>query len=422
MKKSLRMLSLVLLVCLCFTTLGQVAAVAESDSTTTVTIWAFCDTHANWYQWVTDEYTKLHPEVVFDIQVFDNTSMQDKLAVVIAADGEGSPDLVDVEQGMFPRYMSEEKMCFVPLTERIESEGIDQLIVMSRENLYTYNGEIYGIEHALCPVTMAYRMDIFEANGLSYPTTWEEYKADAALLHEQGIYIAAIPSSALLDHLPYLRASHNDYVDENGNLNLSEQFKELMTDARDMINDGYFYTYETDEERWGAIRENNVASYVAADWGAGWLRDNVPEQEGLWEFSYLPKMTEDASRVSVWGGTGLCMMKYSTVDQDLLWDFMKFSQIDEDNCIKKYEMISLYPVLYSAMDACNTPVEYFDGQNLGELWQSLADETPVQTQASWRTAFSDAFSVNIYDFLEGNITIDEFCDLITEAVNNSIAQ
>lgn len=424
-RKFMRALSLAMLVFMLLASSGQVAGYAQSAGTK-ITIWTFCEPHENWYKWVTAEYTKLHPEVTFDIQVFDNTALQDKLAVVIAADGEGSPDFVDVEQGQFPRYMSEEKMCFVPLTERIKSEGIDKQIVMSRENLYTYNGEIYGIEHALCPVTIAYRKDIFTANGLTYPATWEEYKADAAKLQEKGIYMGAIPGSVdpvgMLDQFPFLKASHNDYVDASGNLNLSEQFKQLMCDIRDMISSGCFYVYETEAERWNMVRENKVASYLAADWGAGWLRDNVPEQAGMWEFTYLPKMTEDASRISVWGGTGLCMMKYSKVDQDLMWDFMKFSQVNKDNCIKKYDLISLYPVVYASMDACNKPVEYFCGQNLGALWQELSPETPVQTQAKWRVAFNDAFAANIYDFKEGNITIDEFCDLITEAVENYNAE
>lgn len=78
----------------------------------------------------------------------------------------------------------------------------------------------------------------------------------------------------------------------------------------------------------------------------------------------------------------------------------------------------MYPPVYEAMEECNTPVEYYGDQNLGELWQSLAEEIPAQRQADWKTTFMETFSMNAYDYMEGNIDTDEFCALITEAVDD----
>lgn len=398
--------------------LGSTAAVQASE-TEEVVIWCFVETHAQYFEWVTEEYTKEHPEVTFRIEVMDNDSLIQRLTVVNAAGGEGSPDLIDVEQGTFPRFMSEESMIFEPLTEYIERDGLTENLVESRLSLYTYNGDYYGLEHALCPVTMAYRADLFEEYGLEVPTTWEEYKEAAAVFAENGIYITAdnISTAGMAEFTDILsKAAGADFVGADGQLNITDVFKDLVMDNIEMQANGQIYGFETDDERWSMTAQDKVATFFLADWAAGWLRDNVPEQSGKWQLAALPKVTEDSAAVGVADGTGLCMSMYTKQDKEMLWDFMKFAQADDENAVVKYEMVNLYPPVYGAMEACNTPVEYYDNQNLGELWQSLADEIPVQNQADWRSTFTDTFKANAYDLAEGNITIDEMADILTEAV------
>ncbi len=386
-----------------------------------IVIWTFVQTHADYFEWVTSEYEKLHPEVTFTIEVMENVALQDRMIVVNSSGGEESPDLVDIEQNAFSRYMTEETMMFQPLNELMERDGILDKIVEARLQLYSWNDNYYGLEHALCPVTMAYRQDLFEEYGIEVPTTWEEYKAAAAAFAEHDIYMGGVRDMSI--EMPnelraLLIASGEDYIGEDGTVNITDDFKSVTEDYRDLQNDGMFYTYETDEEMWAMMAENKIATYFAADWAAGWLRDNVPEQSGKWKMAPYPKYKEDSSAVGVSGGTGLCMSKYSNADQETLWDFMKFAMVDKDNCVKRYELVSLYPPVYEAMEECNTPIEYYGGQNLGELWQSLAEEIPAQRQADWKTTFMETFSMNAFDYMEGNIDTDEFCVLITEAVDD----
>ena len=386
-----------------------------------IVIWAFTEPHAEYFRWVTEEYKKEHQDVSFTIEVMDINALSDRLAVINASGGEGAPVLVDQEQGYFSRFMSEVQMCYYPLDEFIEKDKVTEKMVKNRLDLYAYDGHYYGLEHALCPVTMAYRADLFEEYNIKVPTTWEEYKAAAEEFAKHDIYISATKDMSMggeLDEIVLLlRAAGLDYVDENGKLNITDEFKNIVMDYVQMQQNGMMYAWETQDEAWPVVAEDKVATYFTADWAAGWLRDNVPEQSGKWQMAPLPKLTDTASVVSVRGGTGLCMTKYTDKDKEELWDFMKFAQLDKDNCVKKYEMIALYPPVYDAMPECNSPVEYYDNQNLGELYESLADEIPVQYQADWRNAFTESFNSNAYDLVEGNISIDELTDILTEAVN-----
>lgn len=384
-----------------------------------IVIWVRSETHATYFEWVTAEYTGLHPEVTFKIEVMD--TMDERLTIINQAGGEEGPDLMDIEQGAFSNYMSEDTMFFYPLNDYIEADGILDKMVESRLDLYKYDGNYYGLEHALCPVTMAYRVDLFEEYNLEVPTTWDEFKACAEVFAENGIYMEASKDVALGGDLAQMNmltiAAGEDYVGSDGELNITDEWKTVVSDYIEMQQNGQMFAFEIEEEMWNMMADDKIATYFAADWAAGWLRDNVPEQSGLWKMAPMPKLTETSAGVSVCGGTGLCMSRYTDKDKDLLWDFMKFAMVDADNCAVKYEMISLYSPVYDAMEACNVPVEYYGDQNLGELWQSLADEIPAQNQAPWRSSFVEAFNANAYDLVEGNITMDEFVIYLTEAVD-----
>ena len=202
------------------------AAEANVDS---IVIWAFAEPHARYFEWVSEEYKKDHPDMEFTIELMDNVALADRLSVINASGGEGSPDLIDMEQGTFPRFMTEEQMCLEPLDEYIERDNVAEQMVETRLSLYSYNGHYYGLEHALCPVTMAYRVDLFEEYDIPVPTTWDEYKAAAEEFAKHGIYIASERDIAQIgdqvDNLSILlRAANADFVDAVGKLNFTVLF------------------------------------------------------------------------------------------------------------------------------------------------------------------------------------------------------
>lgn len=392
-----------------------------------ITLWLFAETHSNYFEWVTEQYTSENPDVQFDIQVMDTTAMNDRLSVIITAGGEGTPDLIDMEQGQFPLYMNEEKMFFEPLNDRMEADGILDKVVEARLSLYSYNGNYYGIEHALCPVTMAYRPDLFEQAGVEVPTTYEEYMAAAEKLAEQGICIGSIgdlATSAMGDAETYLLSAGEYIVNEDGTPHIvdNDVLKTFIDNQLYMEQNGMLLPIETDEDRWNAMAADQVATYITPDWAAGWLRDNIPEQSGMWEMTYLPKLTDSSSRTSCNGGTGFCMSSYTKKDKDLLWDFMKYAMIDAENCAEKYKIINLYPPVYDAMPLCNGPVEYFNNQDLGAMYTELAPEMPRQNQAPWRSKFSESMKNYSYDWYEGNMTTDELLQAVQDDVDAYIAE
>ena len=188
--------------------------------------------------------------------------------------------MVDQEQGFFSRFMSEKQMCYYPLDEFMERDDVTDKMVKNRLDLYAYDGHYYGLEHALC---LAYRKDLFEEYNIEIPTTWEEYKAAAEEFAKHDIYISATKDMSMggeLDEIVLLlRAAGLDYVDENGKLNITDEFKNIVMDYVQMQQNGMMYAWETQDEAWPVVAEDKVATYFTADWAAGWLRDKCSGTE-----------------------------------------------------------------------------------------------------------------------------------------------
>ena len=88
----------------------------------------------------------------------------------------------------------------------------------------SYNGALYSIPYFIHTPVVFYRTDLFEAAGLSVPTTWEEYEACAKALTDEatGVYgtiVEAKQAGEPVTHLvDWLYQAGADIVDINNNV------------------------------------------------------------------------------------------------------------------------------------------------------------------------------------------------------------
>ena len=92
--KKIRILAVLMMVCLLFG--GSVVSADSSDEPVDIVLWAFADTHARYFEYISEQYNAEHPNVNVTVEVMDGTSLRDRLKVCIAAGGEGAPDLADI--------------------------------------------------------------------------------------------------------------------------------------------------------------------------------------------------------------------------------------------------------------------------------------------------------------------------------------
>lgn len=355
-------------------------------------LWTFVDTHARWFRSMAEDYEKVNPGFKLKVTEIAYDEMHDKLLISLQT-GIGAPDMADVEQGRFGGFILG-KIGFVDLTEKLKAGGYLEQLVASREALYSWKGKIYGVEHALCPVVLYYRTDVFEDAGITVPLeTWDDFITAGQKLSKGKVKMIALGP----DLWPILlRQRGLDLFDENADLTAdSPKAIETLAWLFDLRNKhgiaedppgGTVYN----PAWYGALKEGAYLTHMGADWYAGFLEDNVAELSGKWGAMPLPYWKDDPykTRTSCLGGTGNTITKFSK-NQDEAWEFMKFSMLSVEGNVRRYLLTKLWPPLKPSWEdeRLYKPSPYFGDQVLGQLFAEVGPEVPAQHQSPYLPMF-----------------------------------
>jgi len=164
-------LVLVLLVVLAMVVVGTVAQAQQK--TVTLTARTHDQLYLDYFKSREPEWEAAHPDIKFtyDFQV-DPQVAQNVLNELAA--GQQIPDLVGIERGSFGGFMKDGAIAkyFVDLTPLIGDAAKDYS--PGRWSIYSYKGEIYGVESSLTPSVLYYQPDLFTKAGVEVPKTWED--------------------------------------------------------------------------------------------------------------------------------------------------------------------------------------------------------------------------------------------------------
>jgi ABC-type glycerol-3-phosphate transport system substrate-binding protein len=127
----------------------------------------------------------------------------------------------------------------------------------------------------------------------------------------------------------------------------------------------------------------------------------------------LPAWTPGGRRTSVWGGSGLIMMK-RTKNPELAWELAKFLYFRQDELGKRFTATNILPMLKDSwhLPEIEAPNAYYSGDPIGKQYAALAPDTPPvyssPVDAVARTRFDDAYNQSaLYYEAHGETGLDD---------------
>jgi ABC-type glycerol-3-phosphate transport system substrate-binding protein len=396
------------------------AAPAASSGPVKLELWTFVNTHARWFKAMADDYKKnVNPDFDLTVTEIAYNDLHDKLQIALQSGGAGAPDLADIEQGRFGGFLRSDDPGLVDLTDRLKP--FNDKLVAARQALYTYQGKTYGIEHALTPVVLYYRGDVWEAAGADPASfkTWDDYLAGAKLVSKGEVKATAFPGHDML-----LRQRGADYFDKDGQVTLDSQLSiETMNWILD-LRDKHKVAAQAPEGDawWAAVKAGQFVSQVGADWYAGFFKDNAPDLKGKWKAAALPAFAAGGLRTSCNGGTGNCIVKTSKNVEEA-WKFQQYSMLSADANVRRYELTNLFPPLISAMSDArlHKPDEYFSNQDLGKLFADLAPSVPAQYQSPFRSEMNSKLTALWQDIYDGKAKPADAFKQVSDEIRTAMA-
>jgi arabinosaccharide transport system substrate-binding protein len=400
----------------------------KDDGRTTITLWTFADTHKQFYDEMKIKYEEEHPDVKIKIELLEHAAMNDKYTVVAQSGGKDAPDLIDIEQGAFPRYIKGD-IPFEPLNSYLDPVGLTTAIPQGRMDLYTVDSNIYGIEIAACVAALYYRKDLYDAAGIDVTTlkTWDEFMAASKPLIGKDKYIMSGSEKDFGTFESMLRQEGGDIVTASGEIGFNTDKGKLVMNRIQAWKDQGLMSKTSPEgpQFWEGYTKGNYVAAIGPDWWAGQLVQNAPDLAGKWAAVPMPLGGPDSVQTTVLGGTGLSVSKFSK-NKEIAFEFLRYTHLDTENVVRSFQIINLFPALTSAAESEalhqeSAMTKYFGDQDLAALYADLSKQAPSQNQAWWRSLVGKAWDKYEPDFQKGKITPDDFLANVETELKSLIA-
>ena len=175
---------------------------ADAGEVTEIRVWLNgADTPDEAREYLVTTFEEENPGATLVIEEQQWTGIVDKLTTSLS--GSDSPDVVEVGNTQSPAFSS--AGAFLDLTDQFEALGGDDLLPGFVE-AGSYDGQFFAAPYYSGARVVFYRADLYEAAGLSVPTTLDEYIANGKALTAANPELSGIyfPGQDWYNALPYI--------------------------------------------------------------------------------------------------------------------------------------------------------------------------------------------------------------------------
>lgn len=161
---------------------AAMAAAVPAAAQTELNFWSWRQEDVQAYNEIIAEFEKSHPDIKVTYTAHEATAYNTILTTALA--GGAGPDIIHTRA-----YGSLENISgagyLEPLDGKVDMSNIPADLV--RGTTLRADGKVYAVPFATQTVLVYYNKDIFDAQGLTPPSTWDEFKQTADALKAAGI-------------------------------------------------------------------------------------------------------------------------------------------------------------------------------------------------------------------------------------------
>ncbi len=369
-----------------------------------------------------------YPWITVQREDLDWDTFLDKFNVAVSA-GEG-PDLATLDMTWIPTLASNEVLQGLTALSggTVNDQPITDVYAPGPIEAMTYNADYVTMMYDFDAYALYYRADLFEQKGIAVPTTWDELRAAAKKLAEDG------NGDGKLDQYLYaLRPNtfhFSQFLFQNGGSLLSDDLGKAAFNSpegvaalqfqMDLASDGSgLYWSDADGDLPPAISDGRVAMFADGPYYMGLLKSGVPDQAGKWKVAVHPYAKQPGSYL---GGTGLSI-PVSSKHQQAAWLLTQFMLRPEQQT-RVFTVTGAAPATLAALESpeLTQPDDYFGGQKPFEVFlDAMSSATHFPYVAQWST-IDTIIGENLDAALVGTSTAQAALDAAAQSVDAELAK
>jgi arabinosaccharide transport system substrate-binding protein len=408
------------------------------NDVTTLNVWTFIELHQNFYVAMAEKWNEAHPDkkvkLVLSNMPYDD--MHNKLSLALES-GEGAPDIVDIELGKFPAFMTG-KIGLMELNDAIEPYRKN--IVKSRLDIYTKDGKEYGFPTHVGTTVAFYNEKLLSDAGIKYEDikTWDQFKEAGVKYHETtGKYFACVETSAQWMVNLMLAQKGGDYVDENGKLNLaSKEMVEVLEYIKGMQETGAFATVPggqpDNEEAYPFYNSGDYAVQIMPFWQTSRYVNYMKDLKKQVAIATVPVWNENDKEAATigGGGTGTAIVK-SGEHAQLAAEVMAYIKLSEDANKEVWNVLGFDPVntaVWTDTSLTQNPdnqfVQYFTNYPFDTLLkiEDSIGSLRAYTDEKYPSINNEFCNVTLNSIFEDGVEVTEALQSSQETLNNEFKE
>lgn len=406
----------------------------EGDNVTTLNVWTFIELHQKFYTDMAEKWNEEHPDKKVKL-VLSNMSyddMHNKLSLALES-GEGAPDIVDIELGKFPAFMTGE-IGLRDLTDVIAP--YKDSIVQSRLDIYSKDGKSYGLPTHVGATVAFYNTELLEAAGINYEEikTWDDFKAAGVKYYEAtGKSFATVETTAQWMLNLMLAQKGGDYLAEDGSLDINnEKMVEVLEYIKDMQKTGAFSVVPggqpDNEEAYPCYNTGEYAVQIMPFWQTSRFVNYMTDLSGKIAIAPTPVWnTSDNEVMSIGGGgTGTAIVA-SGKNADLAAEVMAYIKLSKEANKEVWNVLGFDPVnteVWSDTTLTQNPdnqfVKYFENypfDTLNEIKDKIGSLGSL-TDEKWPSINNEFCTVTLNNIFENDMDVKESLDNSQSTLEN----
>ncbi|MPQ96629.1 extracellular solute-binding protein [Modestobacter sp. I12A-02628] len=409
---------------------GSCSVPIVNPDATQVSVWG-------WYpnlQKVATNFNNTHDDVqVCLTNAGQGVDEYNKFQTAITA-GSGAPDVIMLETDQVPGFALQGGL--TDLSEYGASDVQGKFSEGAWKDVSSGDA-VYGIPVDGGPMAMMYRTDIFEQYGLTVPTTWDEYRAQAEKLKAAGgPLMGDVPSNvpapmvALMQQKGAVPWEYDAANPTDLKINLNDQnSKDVLDYWANMVKDGLAGKQDqfTTDYISGVVR-GDYATYVSAAWAPGYLTGagaGEGADAGKWAVAPLPQW-DPANPVQVnWGGSVFSVTEQAQ-DKEAAAVVAKELYADDESLKDGWVNQIIFPLNTSVLTSdefINNQSTFFNGQTANkDVYIPAADAYEGSTYSPFSNNFYAEFTKEITAMNNGEKTGSEAADSLQESMETYAEQ
>ena len=337
-------------------------------------------------------WNQAHPDI--QVQVQTQSAGDPYLTKLLAAaKGGNPPDIAQVEYQVLPTLVSNNYLADISKYD----DNLKSDFPAGNWNQVTLGGSaLYGVPQDAAPMALFYRADLFKKYGLTVPTTWAQFAADAAKLHKQapGVYLGTFSAVDPGEFSGLAQQAGAQWWSASGTSWTvgidSAASQKVMSYWQGLIASGGVNNQPQWTAAWNkGMNDGQYIAWVSDVWAPSDFPTDAPAGAGKWEMTELPQWTAGANVVGNWGGSSTAVMAASKHQQDAA-EFVAWLNTSAAGTAALVSQGGIYPADSAAEAAIGSAPSYFSNQP--NFWSLAKDYASQAADVTWGPDVNVAYS------------------------------